>query len=82
MKLRNDCDQIIAQAITAVQPDAAVRRALKDKNLTGMVLLYNAAATLQKKLMAWMVPTLAAKKDRMPIMEHIMVLNMVTILQV
>ena len=30
MKLRNDCDQIVRQAIAAVQPDAAVRRALKD----------------------------------------------------
>ena len=35
MKLRNDCDQIIAQAITAVQPAAAVRRALKEITLTG-----------------------------------------------
>lgn len=30
MKLRNDCDQIVRQAIAEVQPDAAVRRALKD----------------------------------------------------
>ena len=29
-KLRNDCDQIVRRAIAAVQPDAAVRRALKD----------------------------------------------------
>ena len=40
MKLRNDCDQIIAQAITAVQPDAAVRRALKEITLpSGRVVL-------------------------------------------
>ena len=30
MKLRNDCDQIVRRAIAEVQPDAAVRRALKD----------------------------------------------------
>ena len=40
MKLRNDCDQIIRQAITAVQPDAAVRRALKETTLAdGRVVL-------------------------------------------
>ena len=35
MKLRNDCDQIVRQAIAAVQPDAAVRRALEGKSLQG-----------------------------------------------
>lgn len=34
MKLRNDCDQIVRQAIAAVQPDAAVRRALKEMTLS------------------------------------------------
>ena len=40
MKLRNDCDQIVRQAIAAVQPDAAVRRALKEITLpSGRVVL-------------------------------------------
>ncbi len=40
MKLRNDCEQIISRAITAVQPDAAVRRALKElPQVQGRVVL-------------------------------------------
>ena len=37
--LRNHADQIIREAIAAVQPDAAVQRALKSMELTGRVLL-------------------------------------------
>ncbi len=38
--LRQDCDQIVRQAIAAVQSDAAVQRALKDKPLpSGRVVL-------------------------------------------
>ena len=37
--LRSHADQIIAQAISAVQPDAAVRRALDGMTFTGKVLL-------------------------------------------
>lgn len=32
MKLRNDCDHIVSQALRAVQPDAAVRRALEGRD--------------------------------------------------
>ncbi len=40
MKLRQDCDQIVHQAITAVQADAAVHRALERKALpSGRVVL-------------------------------------------
>lgn len=40
MKLRNDCDQIVNQAIRRVQPDEAVRRALKDCTFSsGRVIL-------------------------------------------
>ena len=35
MKLRNDCDQIVRRAIAAVQPDAAVRRALEGNPFQG-----------------------------------------------
>ena len=37
--LRNHADQIIREAIAAVQPDAAVQRALRSMELTGRVLL-------------------------------------------
>ena len=37
--LRNDADRIVRAAIAAVQPDAAVKRALEAMNLTGRVLL-------------------------------------------
>ena len=40
MKLRNDCDQIVRRAIAAVQPDAAVRRALEGASFrSGRVVL-------------------------------------------
>ena len=39
MNLRNDANQIISAAIQAVQPDAAVRRALEGKEFPGRVLL-------------------------------------------
>ena len=40
MRLRSDCDQIVRQAIAAVQPDAAVRRALSGRKLPpGRVIL-------------------------------------------
>ncbi len=35
MKLRNDCDQIVRRALAAVQPDAAVRRALEGNPFQG-----------------------------------------------
>ena len=35
MKLRNDCDQIVRRALAAVQPDAAVRRALAGNPFQG-----------------------------------------------
>ncbi len=38
-ELRNDADQIIQKAIAAVQPDAAVQRALSGKEFPGRVLL-------------------------------------------
>ena len=38
-QLRSDADQIIRKAIAAVQPDAAVQRALKGKEFPGRVLL-------------------------------------------
>ena len=38
-KLRNDADTIIAAAIEAVKPDAAVRRALEDRDFPGRVIL-------------------------------------------
>ena len=38
-KLRNDADRIVKAAIAAVQPDAAVKRALETMNLSGRVLL-------------------------------------------
>ena len=38
-KLRNDADRIVKTAIAAVQPDAAVKRALETMNLSGRVLL-------------------------------------------
>ncbi len=38
-ELRNDADQIIKKAIAAVQPDAAVQRALSGKEFPGRVLL-------------------------------------------
>ena len=37
--LRNQADQIVREAIAAVQPDAAVQRALKDRRFPGRVLL-------------------------------------------
>ncbi len=37
--LRQDADQIIKEAIGAVMPDAAVERALKDKDFSGKVVL-------------------------------------------
>ena len=40
MRLREDCDHIVARAIQAVQPDAAVRRALEGKHFaSGRVIL-------------------------------------------
>ena len=39
MQLRQQADQIIRSAISAVQPDAAVRRALLDKEFPGRVVL-------------------------------------------
>ena len=38
-QLRNHADQIVREAIAAVQPDAAVRRALEGRKFTGRVLL-------------------------------------------
>ena len=38
-QLRDHADQIVREAITAVQPDAAVRRALEGREFTGRVLL-------------------------------------------
>ena len=38
-QLRNDADLIIKEAINAVQPDAAVKRALEGKNFPGRVVL-------------------------------------------
>ena len=37
--LRNHADQIVREAVAAVQPDAAVRRALEGRKFTGRVLL-------------------------------------------
>ena len=37
--LRNHADEIVKKAIAAVQPDAAVERALKGKEFPGRVLL-------------------------------------------
>ena len=39
MKLRNDANQIISAAIQAVQPDAAVQRALEGREFLGRVVL-------------------------------------------
>ena len=40
MRLREDCDHIVARAIQAVQPDTAVRRALEGKTFaSGRVIL-------------------------------------------
>ena len=41
-KLRNDADKIIKAAITAVMPDAAVRRALEGRQFPGRVVLVSA----------------------------------------
>ena len=41
-KLRNDANQIINAAITAVMPDAAVRRALEGRDFPGKVVLVSA----------------------------------------
>ena len=38
-QLRNHADQIVREAVAAVQPDAAVRRALEGRKFTGRVLL-------------------------------------------
>ena len=38
-QLREHADQIVREAIAAVQPDAAVRRALEGRKFTGRVLL-------------------------------------------
>ena len=39
MPMREDCDSIVRRAIAAVQPDAAVRRALAGRVFTGRVIL-------------------------------------------
>ena len=36
-QLRNHADQIVREAIAAVQPDAAVRRALEGRKFTGLL---------------------------------------------
>ena len=41
-QLRNHADQIVREAIAAVQPDAAVRRALEGREFPGRVLLVSA----------------------------------------
>ena len=38
-QLRNHANQIVREAVAAVQPDAAVRRALEGRKFTGRVLL-------------------------------------------
>ena len=45
MKLRNDCDQIVRRAIAAVQPDAAVRRALEGNPFQGGCKIHLSAGT-------------------------------------
>ena len=43
MKLRQDCEEIVRRAIAAVQPDAAVRRALEGKSFPAGRLVLVAA---------------------------------------
>ena len=52
--LRNDADRIVRDAITAVQPDAAVRRALAGRTFPGRVLLVAAGKA------AWQMAKAAA----------------------
>ena len=55
MKLRNDCDQIVRRAIAAVQPDAAVRRALEGNPFQGgrVVLVAVGKAAWSMARAAW-----------------------------
>ena len=52
--LRRDADAIICEAITAVLPDAAVRRALENRDFPGRVLLVAAGKA------AWQMAKTAA----------------------
>ncbi len=56
MTLRNDADQIIAEAIQSALPDAAVKRALKNKSFPGRVFLVAVGKA------AWQMASAAAQQ--------------------
>ena len=64
MKLREDCDYIVRQALAQVQPDQAVRRALENRSFdTGRLVLVAAGkAAWSMAQSAW--GSLGRKPDR------------------
>ena len=65
-QLRNDADLIIKEAINAVQPDAAVKRALEGKNFPGRVVLVAAGKA------AWQMAYAAVKTDRWEVSDAVL----------